>query len=565
MERKNYVSKGLLTKLLVFIVLFSSQLGLDAKRIDKTQAINTATLFFKNSLFKEGVKVKEIKEIKEDGNTYYYQINFEQGGWTLISADDRTEPIIGYSIDGAFCVSDKSPVNIQSFIKTYTKTLDYLIANNEDIQNKAWKELEKVKTLKTTQASVSPLIPLKWNQGRGFNQYCPEDANGPDGHALVGCVAVAMGQALYVSKTADPQGFKQYNHDQYGSIYVDFDKEPDYDWSAMSTNSGNEETARLLFHCGVAVEMGYGADGSGAYTSDVDNALRNYFGFSSQTVHIDRYEDDNEWVDLMKSELDKSRPIIYAGNPPEGGTGHAWNVDGYDSNGLFHLNWGWGGANNGYFNINAFKEGDNDYTAGHEMVIGLGSAYMGPTNITLSSTEVMEFLPIGTYVADIEIDDLSTNDSFMYSLKGNPLYGGGYGEAKFYVEDDKLYTSEVFNRDERDMQRLTIEVTDRQLNTYSKSFEIDILDNPTADIDDEKKENIKLYPNPTADKFTIDYDGYFESSVGVYSMSGNLLLSKIVESANGSIDVSELPSGMYLVVVKNQNGSILFRDTLIKK
>ena len=149
-------------------------------------------------------------------------------------------------------------------------------------------------------------------------------------------------------------------------------------------------------------------------------------------------------------------------------------------NGLFHINWGWGGANNGYYNINMFKDGDQDYTAGHEAVVGLGAAYMGPTDITLSSTQVKENMPVGTYVADVDVEDLSTNDRFMFVVYGAPLYGGGYGPAKFYIENGALYTSQIFDKDIRSSERLSIEVLDGQFNSYIKDFKITILDNFTT-------------------------------------------------------------------------------------
>ena len=138
-----------------------------------------------------------------------------------------------------------------------------------------------------------------------------------------------------------------------------------YNWNAMPTyvNNPNEAVAELMYHCGVAVEMGYGPTVSGSYVIEditpsieqtCENAYKTYFGYNPDTLEgiIRSYTDqngnlvenysDSEWINLMKDELNNSRPIQYAGFG--GGGGHTWVCDGYDSNDFFHMNWGWGGA-----------------------------------------------------------------------------------------------------------------------------------------------------------------------------------------------------------------------------
>ena len=546
---------GVLMRVGMLLLFFVISITTDAKKVSKSDAISLGKAFFENSLSIRDLSVKDIREITQDGVICYYQINFEQGGWVLLSADDRAEAVLGYSKEGSFQYDEKLHVNVAGWLNNYKKTLEYIVENNEEIKDPTWNKLEnEKKTLKAIQSSVSPLISVKWNQGTGFNQFCPVDVDGPGGHAYVGCVAVAMGQAMYVSKMAEPQGFKSYVHSDYGTLYVDYNKEEPYDWSNMSSTSGNEETARILYHCGVSIEMGYGADGSGAYTNDVASALKTYFGFSSQCKYYQRFDDESAWLDLLYDELDNNRPIIYAGNPPEGGVGHCFNLDGYDTNGLFHINWGWGGANNGYYNINMFKDGDQDYTAGHEAVVGLGAAYMGPTDITLSSTQVKENMPVGTYVADVDVEDLSTNDRFMFVVYGAPLYGGGYGPAKFYIENGALYTSQIFDKDIRSSERLSIEVLDGQFNSYIKDFKITILDNFTTDIKSKEYGDVVLYPNPAVNNLFVDIDQSITGVVNIYSIAGNKVFSKEINGDKVELEIDMLLNGVYFIELRDNKG-----------
>ena len=152
--------------------------------------------------------------------------------------------------------------------------------------------------------------------------------------------------------------------------FIDWDNMLDsYDGS--TTTIQQQAVANLMKYCGAAVQMDY-ADawngGSGAYSSDVPEALKNYFNYSEATVLKKRssYTSNNEWDDLIYSELASSRPVYYSGSNNSGG--HAFVCDGYDGNGYYHINWGWSGTSNGNFLLSALdphEQGTGGSSAGY--------------------------------------------------------------------------------------------------------------------------------------------------------------------------------------------------------
>lgn len=214
---------------------------------------------------------------------------------------------------------------------------------------------------------VAPLLSTTWNQGCGYNSQCPVDVAGPCGKVYTGCVATAMAQVIrYFQYPAHGVGNKCYTHYTYGELCADF-AAATYNYALMPNGSGNTEVAKLMFHCGVSVNMGYSPTGSGAYSSSVPIAMRNYFDFKNVILASKGSYTVSTWHKILKNEIDNSRPIYYAGN---GTGGHAFVFDGYQGSDYFHINWGWGGSYNGYFYTNDLTPGSNNFTNWQNAVIG---------------------------------------------------------------------------------------------------------------------------------------------------------------------------------------------------
>lgn len=303
-----------------------------------------------------------------------YAFNFENGGYVLIAATDAAIPVLGYSFDGIFTLNNQPPA-LAAWLAGYELQLSDIMDRNLTATpeiSASWESLINYNPGETTQRdlrSVEPLLPSTWDQGSRYNALCPEDDAGPGGHVYAGCVATAMAQVIYYWRyPLQGTGSHGYYSD-YGYLFVDF-SQADYDYDQMRNEIGpesNYEMAEIQYHCGVAVDMMYAPDGSGAYSFDAASALRNYFGFSGQ-LSFRQKENYTQagWADLMIQNLDNGWPMYYSGF---GSGGHAFNLDGYQGTDYFHFNWGWSGSYNGYFYLNNLNPGGNSFSYGQGAIV----------------------------------------------------------------------------------------------------------------------------------------------------------------------------------------------------
>ena len=322
----------------------------------------------------------------------YYIINMNQG-FVIISADDRIEPILGYSTEGNFNAED-IPDNLRAFLNGYSTQIKEYLHDAPDCPNEAsakWASLmrEDYTQNATKGAVIGPLLETTWDQNSPYNAMCPVDT-GPGGHVYAGCVATAMAQVMrYWEYPSTGAGNKSYlcnfysssegEYGDYGTLSAYFGYST-YNYANMpasistsSPTSQISEIAKLIYHCGVSVEMMYGADGSGASVSDAPYALQHYFKYSSNYGTLNpQYKSKNSytgnWISLLKSELDQWRPVIYRG---QGTGGHAFVCDGYDDQNYFHFNWGWSGSYNGYYILTDLTPGPYNFNSSQGMVINI--------------------------------------------------------------------------------------------------------------------------------------------------------------------------------------------------
>ncbi|MCY1722197.1 C10 family peptidase [Prolixibacteraceae bacterium Z1-6] len=544
---------------LILGVLFIS-LSVAAEKVERQTAQTIAFKFISAQQLQLSDKVvKEVHSEQVKDVVTHYVINYEPEGWMLVAADDRIKPILAYSSSGSFNSIDleKSP-EVEYWLNGYQKQIyDVVKGNTLKTMHEEWNELllSQESTEKSANTLVEPILNVKWNQNNGWNRFCPEDEEGPGGHAYVGCVAVAMAQAMTNTKyPSAPVGEHSYTHSNYGTIYMNYNNEAPYDWNNMPLNASNDENARLLYHCAVSVNMDFGPDGSGTLSSRVVGALKEHFGYTSDVTYVKRLDDDNQWKELLKSELDKGNVLIYSGDPGTGEAGHSFNVDGYDIAGLFHFNWGWSGTYNGYYSIDNINPGDNKFNVNQDVVIGISVPYFGPTDITLSNQEVEEGMPVGSFVAKVNVEDHSAVDSFSYTLKGGPKFPSGWQEASFYIENDSLKTKYVFDASVKDEYILNIKVTDQDLNVFSKEFIIKIKEKITTAIGRPAANEIpKIYFSQSQKSIIINSNthNYTNSNVRIVDIHGRIVATGIIDKTNYLINTSDLNTGVYIVVVED--------------
>jgi hypothetical protein len=338
----------------------------------------------------EAVRLDTIVRYREAVGSPLYLVNYANGRCVVFSSDQRCQPVLAM-FNGRVTDPSTLPPNVREFMDGYQKQLDEVDRVPDAAASSAWKDLNQ-STVYSLTGAVAPLLKTQWHQGTYCNTACPADPRGPDGHVLAGCVAVALGQIMkYYRYPASGSASMQYTpatNPQYGQQYVDFSRSS-YQWDAMpDTVTGyNAPLAKLLYDCGVAVVMDYGPDASGAVTGiAVPQAMATYFKYAMPRVL--RMELTSAWEDSLKKFLNASSPILYSARSTS--TGHAFVCDGYETvNGAnyFHMNWGWGGAADGYFAISALHPGSLDLTLAHQAIVDFR-----PAPVTTAPASVSGFV-----------------------------------------------------------------------------------------------------------------------------------------------------------------------------
>jgi len=368
----------------LFIALYSTSYS---ALISQEEAQKAAVHFYyeKQNQFGDGIDLNDIMITnvytqKSNGIASFYAFDMNNG-FVIVSAEDNYTPIIGYSYSGRFRIDD-APAHIISFFDGYADLIGHIRENNirADEQTRSeWLRLlnNNVYNLNVPRGvrDVSPLVTTMWDQSYPYNVWCPEDAAGPGGHALAGCVATAMSMVMgYWRYPATGTGYHCYTPTlTYGPQCADYEN-TEYAWEGMTNSidlSFPDPNAELQYHAGVSVNMGYGPSGSGAQSYHVPGALYNYFRYEdAEYIEKDDYAQQT-WINILKSEIDLGRPMYYSGFSTGGG--HAFVCDGYQGND-FHFNFGWSGNSNGYYSLSSvggFNQGqgivryyyptDNDY------------------------------------------------------------------------------------------------------------------------------------------------------------------------------------------------------------
>lgn len=323
-------------------------------------------------------------------STYYILENTNRGGFVIVAADRRVQPILAYSTNGN--ITKLLPDNVRGFLQEYENEIGFYQRNGVEPTNDIdaqWNSLLSGTYSPASTSFVEPLLTTTWNQSPYYNNFCP-DSSGV--HAVAGCAAIATAQVMkYWNWPTSGTGSHSYELEDFGEQSADFGNTV-YNWSSMPNflNSSSSAAqvnavATLVYHVGVAIEMEYGIHGSGAIVNSYgystlpcsENALKDYFKYK-ETLHsvYKNSTSNNLWVSTLKTELDAGRPIIERGDGDGGG--HAFVCDGYDENGLFHINWGWGGYMDGYFAHNALNPGEggtggnNDYHFSDNIAVIVG-------------------------------------------------------------------------------------------------------------------------------------------------------------------------------------------------
>ncbi|MBR6749652.1 MAG: C10 family peptidase, partial [Bacteroidaceae bacterium] len=411
-----------------------------AEVISQEVAKQTADNFLSLDSDWKGAGDATIRLVESDGMPAYYVVEYTQGGWAIVSAQSSASPVIGYNPTGAY----GAPAPMQALLDANAKSIVQEARREASIEHEGWKRVMQRKPAANPSEvpDVAPLIKMDLNQTEPYNDMCPK-INGQ--RCLVGCVAVGMAQAMMTQRyPIAPKGKHTYSCDGIGQLSIDYDKEAPYNWDAMFDNDF-KEVARLLYHCGVSVNMGYGVDGSGAGDSPVPTALVKYFSYDDNFIElIDKPSNGEGWLERMLDEIQLGRVIIYFGSNET--SGHCWNLDGWKkSTQMVHVNWGWGGYGNAYFDINAMEDKfqDMSFPYYNSAVVGVGTPTTAPYGIKLSTDKFVIGTAAGVALADVIVSCEDPEANFSYEILGPKNIMGKHTVSPYSVQDGKLVASEA--------------------------------------------------------------------------------------------------------------------------
>jgi hypothetical protein len=329
-------------------------------------------------------------------DAYYYVFNRPQDkGFVIVSGDDAMPEILAYSDEGRF-KWDELPENCKAYLKAYEKETENS-ANIHRLPN-VQKRIKLKSTVQFDDA-VNPLIdPIAWSQSTPFNDKCPKDPT-TGSISMAGCVAIAMSQVMAYHKwpTQSKDTLISYTTDTK-NIKVSSTFNHAYDWENIlpvyeligghASRIQKKAVALLLADVGVTLHMDYTSKWAAANSSRIPTALHKVFLYDESARMVYRKDYTwNEWMSLIKTELSAQRPIVFRGSSKGGG--HAFVCDGYDENGLIHINWGWRGSSNGYFyptNLKPQQQGigagsPEGFNIGQAMIVGIQKPIEGNEDI----------------------------------------------------------------------------------------------------------------------------------------------------------------------------------------
>lgn len=317
--------------LLLVLTVFTNILIANAEPITKARALSIATKYINNPKLSNDTPKTRSSQANEQP-AYYIFTNPNDKKFVIISGESKLNELVGYGDKMTENPNDQPPY-FKLFLKEYERVV-------KEVRSKATATTPQ----RPIKRKVEPLLTCKWSQYDPFNKYTPL-SNGQ--HTPTGCVATATAQVMFYNKWP-----KNRPTEYIASTGDEARKSSTYWWEDMknTTNEMRTEQSRqavgvLMYDIGKAVHMRYYIKGSDSNLQRACNALRDKFDYTVR--YLDKnFLPANEFLNEVMQEISDGYPVLVVGGP------HAFVYDGYDEQGLIHTNWGWGGENDGYFDIN---------------------------------------------------------------------------------------------------------------------------------------------------------------------------------------------------------------------
>ena len=330
----------------LFALAFATLLPVQAKQVTARQALDIARKYVMPN--RQSIASAQTRAGKQQPIEPFYVFNDKQGkGFVVVSGDDAMGEILAYGDNGTLDTLNANP-GVKLLLQAYRERFAQL--------QQAPISTQPATRAMPTYKAVAPLLTCKWNQDKPYNK--------KTGYNYTGCVATAIAQVMYYHKwPIQGKGENTYTVRSDNKVkHADFSKSY-YDWANMKdeyryydpgTQREQDAVAKLMSDVGIATYMQYTPYLSGAQNESAEKALRENFDYS--TAFVSRSDEGlPAFTDIIRQELTNGFPVYLSGSQRGGRGGHAWVTDGVNEQGLFHMNFGWGGQGDAYFSLSTLS------------------------------------------------------------------------------------------------------------------------------------------------------------------------------------------------------------------
>ena len=445
-------------KLFLLMTAMMLAMVVSAGNVTPEEALQRATEFMKERVAKGARRAPAAASslIMAKNVSGLYVINVGQNdGFVIVSPDDRTVPVLGYADSGTLD-PDNMPDNMRSWLQGYADEIKWL--NEHNYQPSAARRAPSA-----VKEPIAPLVTSHWNQDEPYNNQVKTYA--PDGKSgVTGCVATAMAQVMYYTakhaglETSKPTvEIPSYTASASGKVIPGVSADEVIRWDLMrdtykktDADDGADAVAALMRICGAALEMNYRNNVSSAHGEDIQIVLKYYFGYAETVMVVARsYYSYANWIEMLYNELKQGRAMPYGGQSVS--SGHEFICDGYQGEDYFHINWGWGGLSDGYFQLSVLDadeqgiggstSGDNRYNTGQHAIVGIqleggtGTVLSEPNEVDLTLNSVTADKTEMTIGETAHVTfNVTNNSSDDYDGElGFSFFDKGLGDGKMFL------------------------------------------------------------------------------------------------------------------------------------
>lgn len=417
MKQNSCIKKNIIVALSAFLAF---QIG-HARQLTVTEALSIA---------KQGTNIPVLRNSRNGSNQFklahtekiagrntIYVLNNDNGGYVMLSADNAATPVLGYSNIGAFN-TENMPENLQSWLSSYSMEIATMSENIKETYTE-----NNISEL----SPIEPMVTSSWQQGMPYYNMCPK-VIGASSPCPAGCAAITISQIMNYHKWPE-KGFGTHSYTwvnrgtyQTKNETLSFDFEnTSFEWDKMlnsytgdHTQQQEDAVAKLVYAAGIAIDMDYGRRASSAKIENIGRGLIENFGYDKAISYIRRkYFTMTQWIKMLHDELSQNGPMYYNAQN-DNGSGHGFVIDGYDGNGYFHVNWGWGHSD-GYFKLTAFNTPSDNYNNEH-------GAFFGIKKAVADSEPAAEFVIDGNFKTKEETYDRNAIINFLSGKSAEKFY-----------------------------------------------------------------------------------------------------------------------------------------------